>query len=353
MTRRPAASDDVLDEILSATRRVHEELRNDIRGALAGEPLWMAGVSDDSAAGDTIYEIDRVCEARLFELLAEHFARWLPVIVVAEGLPDAGHGEGVAVMPPGADCRQSRLCLVVDPIDGTRGLMYGKRSAWILTGIVIRQKSTPLIPRLSDIDVAVQTEVPPVKQTYADTLWAVRGRGAFGQRTDLTRDQHTDITLAPSRAKNIEHGFGQVMRAFPGGRDILAAVDDDICLGALGPGQAGKAKAFEDQYISTAGQIAELAYGHDRWCADLRPLLAPVLAARGQTPLLCCHPYDICTALVAEELGILISTPAGDRLDPPLQVHHDVAWVGYANKDIRAQVEPLLRASLRKHRLMP
>jgi hypothetical protein len=32
--------------------------------------------------------------------------------------------------------------------------------------------------------------------------------------------------------------------------------------------------------------------GHDHWVADLRPLVEPLLRARGQALGLACHPYD-------------------------------------------------------------
>ena len=60
-----------------------------------------------------------------------------------------------------------------------------------------------------------------------------------------------------------------------------------------------KAACFEDQYLSTGGQLYELMAGHDRFIADIRPLLQSVVASRGLPPALCCHPYDICTALIA------------------------------------------------------
>ena len=91
--------------------------------------------------------------------------------------------------------------------------------------------------------------------------------------------------------------------------------------------------------------------GHDRFVADLRPLMEPVMARRGLTLGLCSHPYDLCTELIARELGIIITEPEGGALRAPLVVDVDVAWVGYANEQIRAQMEPLLRAALRKRGL--
>jgi hypothetical protein len=148
-------------------------------------------------------------------------------------------------------------------------------------------------------------------------------------------------------ATTIEHGYASVARFFPGGREELAAIDESIVLGALGRPTPGKARCFEDQYASTGGQLHELASGHDRFIADLRPLLRPVLAARGAPSPLTCHPYDICTALIAEECGVIVTDAEGRPLDAPLNLEAEVAWAGYANAHIRAQVEPLLQKALR------
>ena len=38
----------------------------------------------------------------------------------------------------------------------------------------------------------------------------------------------------------------------------------------------------------------------------------------------------------------------GEALDAPLTVDADIAWAGYANRHIRAQIEPLLLQALRR-----
>ena len=40
---------------------------------------------------------------------------------------------------------------------------------------------------------------------------------------------------------------------------------------------------------------------------------------------------------------MIVTDPRGQPLDAPLNVEADVAWAGYANAHIRAQVEPLLQ----------
>jgi hypothetical protein len=144
-----------------------------------------------------------------------------------------------------------------------------------------------------------------------------------------------------------------VSRFFPGAREELAAIDEEIVRGALGPVQPGKAHCFEDQYISTGGQLYELMAGHDRFVTDVRPLMERSLAARGLRLGICCHPYDLATELIAREAGVIVTDVAGGPLDAPLDVASEVSWAGYANARIRAQVEPLLHAALRTRGLLP
>jgi hypothetical protein len=230
----------------------------------------------------------------------------------------------------------------VDPIDGTRGLMYQKRPAWILTGVA----AGPGPRSLADIELAVQTELPLVKQHLSDELWAVRGQGASALRVNRLTGESRPLDLQPSTATTLAHGFATISRFFPGNRSELGAIDDELAEAVLGPPQPGKAQSFEDQYISTGGQLYELMAGHDRFVADLRPL---VERRRPGGAALCCHPYDLCTELIARELGIPVTDERGRPLDAVLDVTSDVSWMGYANQALREQIEPhLLRTLARR-----
>jgi hypothetical protein len=44
---------------------------------------------------------------------------------------------------------------------------------------------------------------------------------------------------------------------------------------------------------------------------------------------------------------VIVTDPYGRPLDAPLNVEAEVAWAGYANPRIRAQIEPLLQEALR------
>jgi fructose-1,6-bisphosphatase/inositol monophosphatase family enzyme len=332
-------------ELLARIRAVHEAIRASVVEACEAESVEeMARVVGDDA-GDTVFAIDRVSE----RVLIEHFALiaedW-PCLLVAEGLGQTGK----KVLPEGTSEDDVEIVAIVDPIDGTRGLMYQKRPAWVLTGVAPRRESSVT---LADIELAVQTELPLVKQHLCDTLWAVAGEGASAERFDRVRGIRTALAVRPSRAATIEQGYGGLARFFPGGRSVMAAVDDSVVERVLGAGQPGRAQAFEDQYISSGGQLYELAMGHDRWVADLRPLLEPTLRAAGRPAALCCHPYDLSTELIAREAGVIVTDPDGKRLSAPLDATSDVAWVGYANAAIRRQVEPALRLALEEQGLRP
>jgi hypothetical protein len=327
----------LLEPIQVLQRRIREDVVRAFEEAAVGTLSRVA----TEAEGDTIYAIDRIAEHQLVADIGRTIAtRQEPVLLVAEGLSG-----GDVVVPEGADRRAARWVVIVDPIDGTRGLMYQKRPGWILTGVA----RGPGPCTLADIELAVQTEIPLVKQHLSDELWAVRGQGASAVRVNRFTGESVPLTLHPSTARTLAHGFAMISRFFPGSRAELAAIDDEVVEAVLGPPQPGKAQLFEDQYISSGGQLYELMAGHDRFVADLRPLFE---RRRAGGAALCCHPYDLCTELIARELGVVVTDEGGLPLHSPLDVTSDVGWIGYANRDLEALVEPHLRRALTRRGLI-
>ena len=166
------------------------------------------------------------------------------------------------------------------------------------------------------------------------------------ERYDRIRQTSTRWRPQPSSATDLRHSFATVCRFFPGGRDLLATLDDQLMQQLLGPPQPDEALVFEDQYACTGGQLASLLTGRDRLVVDVRPWLARPLASRQQTFGLTCHPYDLCTSLIAEQVGVEITDPRGDAVVVPLDTTTPVAWIGYANLPLRRQIEPKLQSLL-------
>lgn len=340
MSSRRYDATDLLDPI----RRIHERVRDAVVAECEQAELeQLSRVADDESPGDTIYAIDRASEHLLLQLFTEEVASLAPFLLIAEGIEG-----GRVVLPRGASEDEIVWRIIVDPIDGTRGLMYQKRSAWILTAVAPNRGPDT---NLQDIELAVQTEIPLVKQHLSDVLWAMSGNGAKAERVNRFTGQRQPLALRPSRATTIRHGFAMIARFFPGVREELAAIDEEIVRGALGPVEPGKTHCFEDQYLSSGGQLYELMMGHDRFVADLRPLVETYLQRRGLALGICCHPYDLCTELIAREAGVVVTDERGAPLRAPLNVEADVAWAGYANDAIRREIEPLLQRALRERGL--
>ncbi len=333
-----------LNNLLKLIQDLHNLIRDEVVGAFDNNaPEKMAAIAREEE-GDTIFAIDLVSEEVLLEFFKKEIAPSFPLVLIAEGLPD-----GQILLPEGVTDEEARWRIIMDPIDGTRVLMYQKRSAWILTGV-----APNLGPEtnLQDIQLAVQTEIPLLKQHLSDSLYAIRGQGAKALRYNRLNGETKPIVPQPSQAQSIEQGFAMISRYFPGAREVLAEIDEEVIQGALGPVQFGKTHCFEDQYISDGGRLYELLIGHDRFVADLRPLMDKVLSQRNQALGICCHPYDICTELIAREFGVIITDLSGNPLNVPLNVESDVGWVGYANESIRLQIEPLLQRALKKRGLI-
>jgi fructose-1,6-bisphosphatase/inositol monophosphatase family enzyme len=289
-----------------------DHLRDVFLGARVPDMAAVAGATE----ADTIYAIDAVLDEALVPWFEAH---WPGVELVSEGLAE----------PVVIGGRAPRWTVIVDPIDGTRGLMHDKRPAWVLAA------AAPHGGSLRDVVAASMTELPTTKQWASDQLSATRGGGGVvADRLDVRGGGRTPLRVAPSTATDLEHGFAQVVKFFPPGKPELAALEAELW------DRLGAQVVFEDSYVSSGGQLHELATGRDRFVAELRPLVAPGALA--------CHPYDVCTALVLEEAGGVVTDPWGAPLDAPLDTTSPVAWVGYANRTLADRIGPVLAEVLAK-----
>lgn len=329
-----------LDEARRLICGMHRHIRATLLASRRRHARRFAEVARETAA-DTIYHIDDLGEAAITEWFAAHWPRAWPVEIVMEGLAD---GESMT-FPRGVPPARTAWKCIIDPIDGTRGLMHDKRSAWILTGLAPQRGRRTT---LADIEVAVMTELPTTKQWRADQVSAVRGSGPAGviaQGTDVRGGGTRRLVLRPSQAEEFAHGFASLARFFPAGKALTAQLEEALWSELLEREGPGSSLVFEDQYISTGGQLYELLAGHDRMIGDLRPL---VFGKLGLAASLACHPYDMCTELILREAGGVVETPNGRLLRAPLDLTTPVAWMGYANEGLARQVRPVLSRVIRQ-----
>lgn len=327
---------------LERVRRLLCSLQDHIQSELirARASRRLAEVAAVTAA-DTIYRIDRISESAITGWLSEHWPKSCALELVMEGLEEES-----ATYPRGTPVGDTAAKCIIDPIDGTRCLMYDKRPAWILTGVAPQRG---LRTNLRDIAVAAMTELPTTKQAVAEQWSAVRGRGRrgiVGQAVDLRTRRRTKISPAPSSATDCRHGFASFVKFFPDGKELTARIEEALWK-ELAPAESnGSPVVFDDQYLTTGGQLREILVGHDRMIADIRPLVFRRLRLGSS---LVCHPYDICTALVLTEAGGIVEKPQGGPLDAPLDTTSPVGWVGYANATVARTIRPVLRRLLAEH----
>jgi fructose-1,6-bisphosphatase/inositol monophosphatase family enzyme len=299
----------------------------------------LSGVAD-VRGGDTIYRIDAHADDILHTFCEEWARMDGPLVLIAEGI----EGSGWQAFPHGASASDAAFVVIVDPIDGTRNIMYNKRAAWILSGVAPNKGEQGTT--LADIQAAVMTEVPTTRHRYSDQLWATPGGGAHRQAHDLVTGERRTLPIRPSQADNLAHGFASIAKFFPPAKSATAAFEEAL-LARVAPDEGENPLVFDDQYISTGGQLYELLVGHDRFLADLRPVFFEAL---GLPKKLVCHPYDICTELIAREAGVIVEDEDGGALNAPLDIRAPVSWVGYANAGLRARIRPHLTELLNQLR---
>ena len=338
-TKRHQLSQADIDVLRDALIHFQAEVREQIRRSHSQADN--AAVSKSTSA-DTIYKIDTEVEEKLIEF-CEEISREVPLVLVAEGLEDEQGNEASRVFPSGTKENDARVRLIVDPIDGTRGIMYDKRPAWALAAV-----APNLGPgtRMRDCVLSVMSELPTSKMGFADVLYAQRGMGVTAHRVDLGTGQKQAMAFRASTAHELRHGFASVSNFFPGTKELASKLMEEIAHTLIGPADVTKAMIFDDQYICTGGQMYELIVGHDRFNCDLRPLFYKI---NQQPEGLCCHPYDCCAFLIAEEAGVIITDGLGEPFDAPFDTTSACTWAGFANKTIHAQVEPVMKKFFAAH----
>ena len=315
--------------------RLQETIRDGVISARQRQARSFARVAAITAA-DTIYQVDKLSEDVLVAWLAENWPKSWPVELIMEGL------ETELTFPLGTPIQKTKWKLIIDPIDGTRGIMHDKRSAWAMAGLAPQRGARN---HLGDIVVAAMTELPISKQWRSDQFSVVRGSGKLvATSTNVLTGRRTRLAVRPSSATSFHHSFSTVSKFFLPGKTWLAEFEENLWreLGELKPG-AEPPPIFEDQYISCGGQIAEVLLGHDLMVIDVRPEAFRALGLRDSA--LTSHPYDLCVELLVREAGAIIERPTGGRLRDPLDTTSAVSFVVYANASLARKVRPVIRRS--------
>jgi hypothetical protein len=320
--------------LLAATRRLHESIRERVSALLeearaAGRPE-LASRPGAWGAGDVAYAIDEAAEHALAGFAAEVGQRH-PLTLIAEGPGVSRHGE---------NAYGAALHIIADPVDGTRGLMHDMRSAYAITGIA-RDHGRP--PRLSDIEIAVQTELPTTSAGVYHVLSAVFGQGATITRHDVRTGAEIDSRpLRASEDPRIDNGYLCFTRYLPVERPLIADVEQRFLARAIEAHGLDPRMLYDDQYLCTSGQLHLVTTGRYRMLADLRGWL---FRTRGLVNFTA-KPYDLAALLVYEEAGVPVLDDSFAALDAPLDTETRMSVIAFANEGLRQKLETHLRAAM-------
>jgi len=333
------------DVLQPLVRTFHEDIRQRVGALLtearrAGRPE-LASQPGEWGAGDLGYALDEVAEQAIADF-GETLGQQGPAVVVAEGPGERRYGgagptpgqpgtaaPGLGVSPP--------VLALVDPVDGTRPLMQELRSAWVLTGLAPDRGAAT---RLSDIEIAVQTELPLSTAAVYHVLSARRGQGATIARHDVrTGECLQSQTLRVQERQPLDNGTFSFARYLPVERTLVAELERRFLEQAIATHGINPRLIYDDQYLCSAGQLFLVTTGRYRMLADLRAWLGSQYGLANFTA----KPYDLSALLIYQEAGVRVLDARGEPLDAPCDTETPLDVVAFGNDTLWQAYWGLLR----------
>lgn len=321
-------------------------LARDIRRLAMASPSALQSVAHahpvGQGSGDVTFHPDQATERHLDKWFAEQAAR-APLSMLTE---DSGWRHGGPGPTPGAwrelpGPDHGGPSIVIDPIDGTRHLLFELRSAWTIIGVAPPGSA---LPTQAQIEYGLVTEIPTRLAGWARELEAVKGQGC--QHLELPLNGSSEPpqgTLQSPDSARVDHGYFPFFAYHPSVRPASHAIAQDFFTRLQQHEDAQIEHCYDDQYIASGGQLALLALGQYTMVCDLRPWL---LDAQGHATQ-CAKPYDICGAvLVAQEAGCQVCNLDGSALSMPLDTKTPVGFSAFAGPRTKARLLPHLIQTL-------
>ncbi len=332
-------------------REIRVPVRRTLREAQAAERGQEARLDQvtevvGEGAGDITFAIDVVAEDAV-DRWFRRVAADTPLSLLTEDTGWQHRGpsaSGGCEELPGFDHGGPRIAL--DPIDGTRNIMHDLRSAWVVVSLAA---PGPGEPRFGDLVYGAISEIPDSRAAEARELDAVAGQGAnlrrLGLQSDGDEQELADGPLRTDQEVRLDRGYFPFFAFHPSCRADVAALGFSVMQSvATEHPSIELATVFDDQYISSGGQLALLALGGYRSIVDARY----AVGEKTKRPTQTAKPYDMAGAvLVAAEAGCVVLAPDGRPLDFPLDVTTPTDFAGFHNRGTADAILPHLIAALR------
>ncbi|MCA9001482.1 MAG: hypothetical protein KDB61_06135 [Planctomycetes bacterium] len=321
-----------LRDLAARIRRIARGAPSALDSPTAAHPVGMG-------SGDVTFPPDALTEECVESWFREQ-ARIAPLSVLTEdtGWRHRGPGPGPGGWRelPDFDHGEPRVC--IDPIDGTRPLMFDLRPAWTVIGVAGPGSGVLL---QSQVELGLVTEIPTRLAGWARELEAVRGEGCSLEEIPLFDQVAGEArNLRPIDDARVDHGHFPFFSYHPDVRPVAQSIARDFFERLRTKEGARIEHCYDDQYTSSGGQLALLAMGQYTMIADLRPWLRDPHGRVSQ----CAKPYDVSGAVVcAMEAGCSVLHGSGGTLDFPLDTETPVGFLGFAGPRTRDRLLPHLR----------
>src|SRR5262249_9894065 len=123
-------------------------------------------------------------------------------------------------------------------------------------------------------------------------------------------------------------------------RPIVAQLEADFLTRVIGKLGLDPRLLYDDQYLCSAGQLFLVATGRYRMLADVRGWLHRRHGLQNFTS----KPYDVASLLVWREAGVPVLGDDFAPLDAPMDTETKLSVIAFPNEELRARLEPELRA---------
>lgn len=298
------APDDRPGDLAARLADVGRRVRDAVRGTRAVDDHRVVRTE----GGDDVFGVD----ARADRVLIAG----LRALGVAGTAVVEGHDRPIALDGPSDPRGPWRI--LVDPVDGTRPFLAGKRSAWVLLGAGRGART------LEDLELGVMVEIPTDRAAWGAVMTAtVDGRLSIVDDDLAGAGPSRPREPAPRQGDDLHRCFVTVVRFAPGQHGPIGAWADRHLAGL---------EVYDDLAPCTASYLAGLVTGGDAAAFDPRPLFDPGGMAA--------HPYDLAALVVPRAAGCVIEALPPGPLAVPLDTDTPVAWAGYANPAIAERLRP-------------
>ncbi len=294
-----------------------------------------------AGVGDVTYGLDERTEVAL-DLWFEEVARVEPISLMTED-------QGWRHRGPAPNGRSRELRdfdhggprIAIDPVDGTRNLMADLRSAWVIVSFAPPGKSAPW---MHDLEIGICSEIPDSRAARFRELVALRGATCEARIRELASD-HTisKRTLTPTTDSRVDNGYFPFFHYLADQRPDIARVEAAFFERLAKFEGADVRTCYDDQYISSGGQLALVALGTYRAAIDIRTLVAKKRGVKTMTS----KPYDLAGAVIcAQSAGAIVTAVDGSPLDFPIDCETPVDFAAFANAATCARLAPHLARAI-------